>query len=253
MTTSTSNDMQELIGKARRGLQCFGYRFDPLHPIQTTSTPEQHWQSRLANLFAQWQDSSVEIRAVSFVFTDEPYLLSDFVFDAVVVWDGEGFRRIEIGNLPVGFRDALLEFPRYDDLKLLCSVGDTLIKMDEVYSHQLLSGQAYLTMDTLTVLNVWGENSSGVEEFTPALPFTVTALISGSMDEAAARINQDTHQGGILHFLHWTTSDQDQSRVSKAHVQNFIAPPRPLSVPKLDPCDPIFLNSLAIVPSRTIT
>jgi len=32
MTTSTSNDMQELIGNARKGQQWFGYRLDCRFP-----------------------------------------------------------------------------------------------------------------------------------------------------------------------------------------------------------------------------
>lgn len=128
MTKSNSNDMQKLIENAHEGHQWFGYRVDPQRPLQTTSTNEQSWRNQLIKLFAQWQDCSTEIRAVSFVFTDEPYLLSDFAFDAVVVWDGEAFRRLEIGSLPLRFRDALWEFEAHSTLKLLCSVGDTLKK-----------------------------------------------------------------------------------------------------------------------------
>ena len=236
MTKPTTNQIKDIIERAQKGQKWFGYHSNPIPQTQTASTPEQYWQNQLANLFAHWQGSSTEIRAISFVFTDEPYCLSRFVFDAVVVWNGEAFRRIELDNLPECLRDALLKFQKYQGPEFLCSVGDTLMRMDEEYSHTLLSGQAYLTMDTLTVLNVRGENSSGVNELTPVLPYAVTALVSGSVDDAYARVNQDTHEGGISDFLGWITSDQDQSRVSNAHVQNFIL--RPLTVPEMDACVP---------------
>ncbi|MFG6569179.1 hypothetical protein [Sulfitobacter sp. 1A13679] len=234
MTKSPLNHTKDMIEKAQKGQQWMGYRSDPVPSMETEFSPEEHWQSQLTALCAQWEGSSAEVRAISFVFTDEPYHLSKFVFDAVVVWDEEAFRRVEIGDLPERLRDALSNFQKRHGPELFCYVGDTLMRMADEYSHTLLTGQAYLTMDTLTVLNVWGANCSGVKQLTPALPYAITVLVSGSMHDAAARLSQDTRQGGLLDFLDWTTMDQDQSRVSKSHVRKFIAPPPPLTVPKLD-------------------
>jgi hypothetical protein len=234
MTKSTLNHTEDLIEKAQKGPHWMGYGSDPMPMRDTELAPDEHWQSQLAGLCAQWEGSRAEVRALSFVFTDEPYHLSRFVFDAVVLWDGDAFRRIELDDLPERLQDALLSFQRCQGPELLCSVGDILMQMADEYSHTLLTGQAYLTMETLSVLNVWGTNGSGIKKLKPALPYAVTALVSGSMHDAAAHINQDTRKGGLLDFLDWTTADQKKSRVSKSHVRKFIPPPPPLTVPKLD-------------------
>ncbi len=225
-----SNDtkLTTLIAQAQSGHATLCYANDSLPKTSSVRTQQLQWRARLMQLFADWPDTNTSIRAVSYVFTDAPFELSRFVFDAVVVWDGTRFLRIETDDLPSGFRKKLAGFENDAQEALLCSTGDAVQKMSELYHHQLLMGQAYLTFETLTVMNVKGETMTSTPELTPRLPYAITLLLTGTFDKVSECCPETNAPGGAYHVPVWATAEQQHSRVSEAHCKRLLPDgPRP--------------------------
>jgi hypothetical protein len=174
------------------------------------------------SLFAKWATAGAEIRGVSFVFTDAPYHLSRCVFDAVIIWDGEELRRKEISELSESFRAALSAFEETVQRAILCKVGDVVAAIADLYGHQLLCGQGFLTLETLTVMNVEGRNMSNIDELAPTLPYTIISLLTGSYEEAVACHPECIEPGGAFELVQWISDNTCRLRVSEEHVRTCI-------------------------------
>ena len=219
---SKDTKLTTLIGQAQSGHAMLCYANDSLPKPSSARTQQVQWRARLMQLFADWPDTNTSIRAVSYVFTDAPFELSRFVFDAVVVWDDTQFLRIEADDLPNGFRVKLAGFENDVQEALLCYTGDAVQRMSELYHHQLLTGQAYLTSETLTVMNVKGETMTSTPELTPRLPYAITLLLTGTFDKVADCRPETNAPGGAYHVPVWATAEQKHSRVSEAHCKRHL-------------------------------
>lgn len=219
MTHTNSSTLADLINQARTGQYIYSYPEESLVRQSAASLWHRDWRCMLNALFAEWPETTSEIRGVSFIFTDAPFELSRLVFDAAVIWDGNVFRRVELADMPAAFRTTLEMFEESVQLAILSLVGDALAKMTEQYAHQLHAGQGYLSLDTLTVMNIQGKNTSRRKALTPSLPYAVTALLTGTGPEIAARSPESGMPCGSLWFADWTTEKWNQSRVSVKHLK----------------------------------
>jgi hypothetical protein len=222
MTNPNSTKLADLIEKARNGCHVLWYKQAPLPDLPACESGKLDWRSMLRSLFAKWATAGAEIRGVSFIFTDAPYHLSRFVFDAVITWDGEEFRRAEISELPESFRAALSTFEETVQRAILCKVGDAVAAMADLYGHQLLCGQGFLTLETLTVLNVDGRTMSNIAELGPTLLYSINSLMTGSYDEAVACHPECIEPGGAFELVQWISDNTCRLRVSEEHVQACI-------------------------------
>lgn len=171
-------------------------------------------------LFVEWPIAGSSILGVSFVFADKHFELSRFVVDAVVVADGAEFRRDDVTDLPEPFRATLAVFEDCVQMALAGKIGNAVATMAELYGHQLHSGQAYLTFETLTVMNIRGENLSGIVELTPTLPYTVTTLLTGTAEEIATRNPECCDPGGTFWLVDWVINNRGESLVSQRHLKS---------------------------------
>lgn len=219
MTMSNASKLSKLTEQARNGIHVIQYLQMPVSEFPGLETWRFDWRSILRTLFAAWSASGLEIRGVSFLFKDAPYQLSRLVFDAVVVWDEEKFRRLETHELPTAIRSALAMFEETVQTALLCKVGDVVAAMAEKYAHQLLCGQGYLSLETLCVLNIKGRNMSGVDSLTPTLPYSIVALLEGSFADIVARRPVSNAPGGAFEMLQWVAENAGYFRASEERVQ----------------------------------
>ena len=120
MTNPNSTKLADLVEKTRNGCHVLCYEQAPLPDLPACETGKLDWRSMLRSLFAKWATAGAEIRGLSFVFTDAPYHLSRFVFDAVITWDGEEFRRMETSELSESFRAALSTFEETVQRAIMC-------------------------------------------------------------------------------------------------------------------------------------
>ncbi|WP_170335080.1 hypothetical protein [Ruegeria arenilitoris] len=220
MTPSQNTELTNLIEQAQNGQYVLHYAWGDLPKSSPVRTKRSQWRTKLKQLFATWPDAETSIRAVSYVFTDAPFSLSHFVFDAVVIWDGKRFLRIEADDLPNCFQSSLKEFESGVPGYLAINTGDALLRISDLYHHQLLSGQAYLTTDTLTVMNINGNSATSVPELTPNLPYAVTVLLTGKYAEVTESDPETAAPGGAYDIPIWAVSEQHNSRVSETHCKN---------------------------------
>ena len=153
-------------------------------------------------LQSSWPHTSPAPIALSLVFTDAPYELSEIVVEAIIVDDGDGFRRILRAELCQTAEVLLANFQYDAQIHLLCPIGDAVAWMAEARGHQMLTGQAYLTTQSLAVSSIHGRNNSDESD---AGPSTVRAVVRPLAKDYAS---QDAE------FLDWATSDADQRAVS---------------------------------------
>lgn len=219
MTKLNSAKLAELIEKAQNGCHVLCYEQTPLPDLADSGYEKLDWRSMLGSLFTKWATADAEIRGVSFVFTDAPYHLSRFVFDAVIVWDGEEFRRIDFSELPASFQAAFSTFEETVQMAISCRVGDAVAAMADLYGHQLLCGQGFLTLETLTIMNIDGRNMSHIDELAPALPYSINSLLTGSYEETVVRHPESIEPGGAYELLQWLSNNTCKLRVSEEHVQ----------------------------------
>lgn len=218
MTKSNRDKLADKIANAQGGYHPIQYAEDTLtwRPVAERWKFDRH--AMFHALLRKWPNADTPICALSFVFTDAPYHLSRFVFDAVVVWDGNEFRRVEFVDLPAPFQAALRMFEETVELAILTRVGDAVAAMSDQYSHRLLSGQGYLTLETLTVINIRGENMSGIDELTPTLPYAIYSSLSGRFCDIVSRDPESTKPGGVFPFTQWIIDNWERSRVSERHL-----------------------------------
>ncbi|WP_050605649.1 hypothetical protein [Ruegeria sp. 6PALISEP08] len=253
MTPSKDTELTNLIQQAQNGHAMLCYSWDGLPRSSSARTQQLQWRTMLMQLFAEWPDTNTSIRAVSYVFTDAPFELSRFVFDAVVVWTGARFLRIEADDLPISFRSMLKDFENCMQGALSCSTGDAVQRMSQLYHHQLLTGQAYLTSETLTVMNINGKTMTSERELTPNLPYAVTVLMTGTLDEISECDPETIAPGGAFDIPNWTTSEQQYSRVSESHCKSHLPDrPRPTAEDIRDYCD-LVRNRKAVSMNRQVT
>lgn len=131
----------------------------------------QHWlfgadtSSRLLNVLeSPFTDNSPNF-ALSYVFKDAPFYISEYQFDGVIEPTSEGFRR-RVGQDAhshlLSCWDETESIIR-DDMKLLCTVGDGIAFMRSA-GLELLTGQLYLTPVSVSVVNIEGRSLVGKQE-----------------------------------------------------------------------------------------
>ncbi|MBO9452917.1 hypothetical protein J7426_21820 [Tropicibacter sp. R16_0] len=179
----------------------------------------QDARSQLWALFAEWPIAKTPIQGVSFVFTDKPFELSRLLIDAVVVADGAEFKRVEATDLPGSFYAALARFEDRIQSAIVGQVGNAVATMAERYGHQLHSGQAYLTLDTLTVMNICGKTQSGLVMSSSTLPYAVTTLLTGTAEEAMTHDPECCEPRGTPGLADWILRNKSASRVNQQYLK----------------------------------
>ncbi len=176
----------------------------------------------LSDIFKKWASPSWGICAISFVFTDAPFQLSKFAIDAVLIWDGATYSRVELTKLPQDLKDALEDLQADLSHAFLFKVGDGLKIMRDRYGHELVVGQAYVTPDFLTVWNIRGNSAWTNTSLKPDFPYPTATFLNGFNEGNKSDTLAHKKPSDPRPVLEWIIANQDQARVSEAHARRYV-------------------------------